>query len=613
MPFKFITDSFSASHDGNYFVEIKTLKKPRSSEILWLIMEFKGDSRYARAATQSVIEALNETFFEEKEGLTPYERFELALKEVNIVLKSIKERQVKTYRGVNAIIAAASQGELFLTQSGEAEAYLIRRNQLSMISEGLSSRSGDTFVNIASGEIAPDDKIVFSTTRLLRFATHSQLTQVFNDGVAEAIDGLKDLVGKMDRVNIGALALHTKALVSDEQRQVKHLHAFEKIGQALSNLWNNYLPQVNLPSVNLNQKNLLAVIGAVVLVLLGSIYFFSNRQRNQALREEYRIKLEALNQDIAVANTKGYSDDKEGANIILEKIEEESRAILNSSFFRAETLDLLQKVQDIRDNINNTIRVKGATPYIDLSKKKESVQTQGLTVLDGNLFAFEYNTLHEIILDEHLEPRLIDEGEVLLSATGVDDLDLITFLTQSGRVIEYQNGQVKLASTSDETWKSGVDIASFGRNIYILSPDQNQIFKYSRNRDNYSRASNYTQDVDLKGAISITIDGGIYVLKQGGDILRFYRGKLQNFRIDDLAVDLSNVTKIFTTAELGNLYLLDPVNKKVITLTKSDSGISRYVGEVIFEDIDNLKDFYVEEGETKLNVLTDTAIYRVDL
>ena len=66
--------------------------------------------------------------------MEPYLRFEVALKAVNNVLSEFKSQKVSGYIGnLNVIIAAIVGNELLLTQSGDAEAYLIRKRYVSIV------------------------------------------------------------------------------------------------------------------------------------------------------------------------------------------------------------------------------------------------------------------------------------------------------------------------------------------------------------------------------------------------------------------------------------------------------------------------------------------------
>ena len=629
MPFKIIADTFSVSRDADHFLLLKTLKKPRTEDQVWLTIEIVDNSKYARATAQSIIDTMEGVFFDNSEQ-DAYERFENALKEINLVYKNIQEKKgAKAVGVISAIIGVLSGDTLHITQSKTAEAYLIRKGRLSMISEGLTGKSDDLFVNIASGELLPEDKAIFATSRLLRLATQSQIVQIMADGVTEALDSVRDLVLSDTELSIGVTCLHVKlpqrapvAVADVADKFGPYLDKAKEIWRKLAAVihWQKIVDFVSektglkLKTKPLNRnKILIAILGAILLLII-SVSFLMDSSRNGALREEYRLRIEAMNQDLHTANTKGYANDKETANAILDKVEKESRDILGTNYFRAEALALLEKVQQTRDSINNTVRLSEAKPFADLSVKKPNVSAVGIASLDDNFYVYEYNTLFQIILNQVLDPKTIDETEVVVSATAMEDFGLIAFLTQSGRIIEYEGGQFRFAATEDANWQPGVDLAAYGKYLYLLSPAKNQIFKYTRLRANYSAATEYNVDADLKDAISIAIDGDIYVLKKGGELIKIYKSKNQPFAIEDMAADLSEATKIYTSTEIKSLYILDPANKKVIVVDKDVNGTPRYKKQIVFEELtDPVQSLYVDKAEDKLYLLTKNAIYQIDI
>ncbi len=617
MSFKILADTFSVARDSSNFVQLKTLKSPRTQDQIWVAFKIEGDTKYARSTVQSLVDTLDEVFFDNL-NVDVYDRFENALKEVNLTFKNLKEKRgAKSVGSLSGIIAVFSGAELHLTQSAEAEAYLVRKNKLSMISEGLSGKSTDLFVNIATGELMPEDKIIFSTSRLLRLATHSQLAQMCRDGVVEALDSIRELVLSEPELSTGVVCISTKLPHRAKAGAGKQVAGENFIVSELRRVWNivySFIDEkIQSKGIKLKKNNILLALGGVVLLLILSVTFLLNGRHDAQLREEYKIRIEAMNQDLHVANTKGYANDKETANAILEKVETEARLIMEGDFFRAEALALLEKVENTRDSINNTKRVSKLTPYVDLSTKRESVEALDLVNLDENFYALEYNALYEVILDQVLDPKTVDPTEVVINATAMDDQGVIVLMTQSGRMIEYQDGEFKFVNTDDEVWKKGVDFAAYGRFLYILNPTDNQIYKYSRLRNKYSSSSEYSIDADLSGALSIAIDGSIYVLREGGDIVKIFKGEQQLFEIEDLGADISEATAIFTTPEQQNLYILDPINKRVVITEKEVGPGARYLGQVFFEDIEDVQSFYVNKTEDRLYLLSKKAIYEVEL
>jgi hypothetical protein len=618
MSFKILADTFSVARDSDHFIQLKTIKKPRVDDQICLAFEIVGDTKFARSIVQSIMEAVEEVYFSNPEA-EAYERFENALKEINIIYKNLKQKRGARSMGkINAIIAVLKENELYLAQSNDAEAYLVRHNKLSLISEGLSGKSDDLFMNIASGEIAPEDKVLFSTSRLLRLATHAQLAQMCSDGVTEAMDSIRELVLADNELSIGVSCIHAK-LPHKMPAKIggKPLPYIDKALCKCREWLNTAMDTINkktgFKKPKWSKNTILAAALTVALLLILSISFLMDSRRNEALREEYRLRIEAMNQDLHTANTKGYADDKETANAILDKVEREARDILASNYFRSEVLALLDKIKETRDSIDNITRITDAKPYADLSQKNSKVDALGIVGLDDNFFAYEYNTIYEIILGQVLEPKTIDSTEVVIKGTAMEDYGLLAFLTQSGRIIEYEDGQARSASTEDSGFKPAVDLAAYGRYLYLLSPSANQIYKYSKMRNDYSAASEYSLDGDLKDAISIAIDGNVYVLKKGGAIIKLFKGNSQPFEIQAMAADISGATQIYTAPELNSLYILDPANNRVVIVGKDVGGGGRYKSQMAFQNIGEIKGIYVDKSESKLYLLTKSAVYQVEI
>ncbi len=157
--------------------------------------------------------------------------------------------------------------------------------------------------------------------------------------------------------------------------------------------------------------------------------------------------------------------------------------------------------------------------------------------------------------------------------------------------------------------------------MYILAPDRttagkNQIYKYERLQNRYGPPAPYNLNGDLTGALDIAIDGNVYVLKEGGGILKLFRGESQPFQIRQAPTDLTvNATKIFKVAE-GNFYLLDPVENRVIVLSDGGaSGEATYLRQyvVTIDQLGELQDLYVDPDQSHLYVMDEKKIYIIDL
>ena len=114
----------------------------------------------------------------------------------------------------------------------------------------------------------------------------------------------------------------------------------------------------------------------------------------------------------------------------------------------------------------------------------------------------------------------------------------------------------------------------------------------------------------MTNAVSLAVDGSIYVLNSAGQILKFYGGELETtFTLDAMDPNLSAATKIYTTDQTQGLYVLDPNNKRVVVLTKDGDIKNQYFSDTF----DNLRDISVDETSDKIYLLNGTKVLSVDI
>ncbi len=171
--------------------------------------------------------------------------------------------------------------------------------------------------------------------------------------------------------------------------------------------------------------------------------------------------------------------------------------------------------------------------------------------------------------------------------------------------------------TEDPTgWVSGRAIHTYLRFLYILSPEKKQIYKYERLGNRYSAPVNYNVNGDLTGALDFAIDGDVYVLKQGGTILKLFRGESKAFNVRKAPEGLLNdATKIFKVTG-GNFYALDPVHSRVIVISDGGpDGEAAYLKQYVLEgeQVSELRDIYVDNDDGHIYVLDAKRVHAIDL
>lgn len=609
---------------------------------LILNIEIKSTQIPGEEVGGMLFETFENNFFQDLEK-DPYSRFEESLKMMNgVIAEKEEELGVKFLANVNVIAVAITGNTLFLSQHGEAEAYLVRKRHVNVISEGLhdsKSATKEIFANIANGGIASGDILVYSTSRLYRYITKMDLAKVFSDyDMNEGLSELENLVSieASDKMSVCSVGVQRSTVV--DEGAVAHLGSEKKarpkskfVSNLSSVLGDNKV--VNFISKKLTDlrfwinkgkekdtvlgewrrlgrdKVLLALILVVVILVVG-IYLVRNQGQKQKYIEELEVTLDQVAEKISEAETKGTYDKDKAAELLFEA-EEMAMEVLASGYLRSSASQYLNSVESQRDYLDNVIRVDDATFYADLSAKRSTVDALGLISYQDSLYAYEYNGLYEMQITQVEDPLTIDDDEVVISGYYFEDQDDMVFFTQDGDIVEYDGTVFDFMDTTDGSFYEGLLAYPYSSRVYILDPANNEIWKYYRQRDSYGGGEGYNEDADLSDAVSMAIDGYVWVLNSDGSIIKLMSGYEENYQVQRAPLtSYAGSTKIYTAFESSQLYVLDPANNRVLVFNKnSKTGNLDYSTQYVFEGLDDLRDVYVAQDESRMYLLTGEKVY----
>jgi len=150
----------------------------------------------------------------------PIESLEEALKKANQTLNEVANQGNLDWLGNIHFICAAlnKEKDLFLTQTGAAQAWLCRAGQLVNITKKLvmattKTHPAKTFQSVISGTLGATDKIIFGTPALFDFFSLPGLKQVFSQPkVALVADQIQKVLREEKKPpTLGALLLEIAA------------------------------------------------------------------------------------------------------------------------------------------------------------------------------------------------------------------------------------------------------------------------------------------------------------------------------------------------------------------------------------------------------------------
>jgi hypothetical protein len=208
-------------------------------------------------------------------------------------------------------------------------------------------------------------------------------------------------------------------------------------------------------------------------------------------------------------------------------------------------------------------------------------------------------------------------GEVLGLSEKVAEIDKL--LDQANKIQRVKPELVEGAAVNSDPLaevesppavEGSVDEATYFDNVYFLVPAENQILKSVPVETGYSEPSYWVTEENppLADAVSLAIDGFVYVLKANGTVIKFEKGELvSDFGLKELDQSLSDPRAIFTTIDSEHLYILDAGNKRVVVTDKNGLYQSQY----IYEGLINPTDLFVDETAGVIYFLDGAKVYKI--
>lgn len=577
-----------------------------------------------RQVVEDLAKSLNDSFKEKflSLDLDLFDRFEAGLLKMNEIYVDVcSDEEIEL--DVSAVLLAEGNGKVMFTRTGHAEIYLVRDESFMNVSDAIEfdSDSEEIFDNVVSGDLKVKDHYVLATSRLLRYVSESGMVREIS---RLGFDGFCTWLSEKVEFELDGKVLISVLFCKDT--------LYEKVKEVVQKDWKYYLRNFkrnfwvvlksvltgDIGSINPELRN---KVGGALLVLIalfvGSSLWFAHHSAVMSEVARYEDELDVA--QLIINNAKSEFD-KEKIALMLQNAEAKISSARGVDALEEESRILLEQIKDIKSSVDNVVTVESVDLVQNVIGPAEvNYSLESLHVEGNTLYAVSQNRLFSFVSGIEKDPVTFDPGEGIYDYVWAEGLDTVYGLTSDNGVIRVGDGLANNLDVDGGEINVGESGVFYSNRIYILDKDNNQIWRHDVGRSGVGGGVSYLQEGYgrfLDGAKDIAIDGYVYVVTEGGDFFRFFRGALDDqFRVTEKPmVALLNPTNIYTNIDIPYMFVLEPSEQRIIQYFKSESeGSMSYVRQYYFPELENIVDFDIDYLAEKIYLIDDRSVYSTDL
>ncbi|MSU75202.1 MAG: hypothetical protein EXS55_01665 [Candidatus Magasanikbacteria bacterium] len=193
-----------------------------------------------------------------------------------------------------------------------------------------------------------------------------------------------------------------------------------------------------------------------------------------------------------------------------------------------------------------------------------------------------------------------------------NDYALLMFNHKQLLALDPKNNSVKILEVAYPTENINIQSAVvYNRKLYSLDTLNNQIYKHNSIKTGFGPGQAWVKDlnIDLKNGTDLSIDGDLFIIKNDNQITKLTAGISQPFTVQGLDPALGKGAKIWTYNDLNFIYVLDPLNKRVIILNK-DGTLDH---QLTANEFVNPTDMIIDESNNTGYIIDSGKLLKINL
>jgi len=350
----------------------------------------------------------------------------------------------------------------------------------------------------------------------------------------------------------------------------------------------------------------------------GSIIWLQISNYNTGIQQKYDQIIADVEYKINfAASSLVYRDENSARQLLVDAKTSLTQAATKTKAQKDKVAGLNAEIEEQLQKLRHVTEIAEPAQLFNFANLDTTAKIANLMVLSKG-FIYSQNLNNGLIYKGNLNGRALTAAAspavtpgTFIFGTAVSDASLI-FCNDQKQLFTFNATNDQLQKTAINT--SGnitiTDLSSFKGLLYVLDAKGNQIYKYTNAKDNWGNPVSWLKagTYDFSNAVSLTVDGSIYILKSSGEVIKLANGKAADFSLKTIEPAFNSPTRIKTTETSKYLYILDPANKRLVVIAKTDGNLTAQYHADSFTD---LKDFIVNESAKQIYFLNGTAVFGV--
>ncbi len=192
--------------------------------------------------------------------------------------------------------------------------------------------------------------------------------------------------------------------------------------------------------------------------------------------------------------------------------------------------------------------------------------------------------------------KLVESFDTDSELKGQFDFDngIVTIKTgDSTKLAQFSPAEHNLYTASIADWQGNlINFVIQNDKLYALAHENLFITKHAKSLTGFAPGAGWLKEpIDVKDAVSLTIDGNLYTISGTGEIKKMYDGRLAPFTAEHPEPKLTATNKIWTSENTKYIFTANLADARLVIFDKKGD----VVVQLKFNNLAALKDFYVND------------------